>query len=137
MNKQALSNKNKIFIIIAKIFFCGMLYLYTLFELSIVSNISLETYNLYHLIMLACIFSFALTIFHKIRKIAYICFIINLCTYCYMRDYNDEIIEQHNLVNCLEVGKVYDPNQKICRTDCWKWDDKLGCLKGNLPYPSH
>jgi len=81
------------------------------------------------LIMLACLISFALTVFQKFRKIAYIVFVVSLGFYCYMHDYNKEIVEQHNLVNCLEVGKVYDPNQKVCRGDCWKWDDKLGCLK--------
>ena len=73
--------------------------------------------------------SFALTVFQKFRKIAYIVFMISLGFYCYMRDYNDEIVQQHNLINCLEIGKVYDPNQKICRDDCWKWDEERGCLK--------
>lgn len=31
---------------------------------------------------------------------------------------------------CLsEQHGVWDNKQKICRTDCLKWDDKLGCLK--------
>lgn len=29
---------------------------------------------------------------------------------------------------CLDAGKVYDPEQKICRDDCLTWDDKLGCI---------
>ncbi len=32
--------------------------------------------------------------------------------------------------HCLDSGKgVWDYNERRCRTDCWKWDDKLGCLK--------
>ena len=129
MDKQELSNKDKMFVIIAKIVFGGMFCLCVLFELSVVDGISEATYKLYYLIMLACLVSFILTVFHKIRKIFYICFIISFCIFCYMHNYNDEIVEKHNLVDCLEVGKVYDHNQKICRTDCWKWDNKLGCLK--------
>jgi len=129
MNEQVLSNKDKIFIVVVKIIFCIVFYLYILYELTIIDGISEEIYNLYYLIMLACLISFALTVFQKFRKIAYIVFVVSLGFYCYMHDYNKEIVEQHNLVNCLEVGKVYDHNQKVCRGDCWKWDDKLGCLK--------
>ena len=129
MNEQVLSNKDKIFIVVVKIIFCIVFYLYILYELTIIDGISEEIYNLYYLIMLACLISFALTVFQKFRKIAYIVFVVSLGVYCYMHDYNKEIVERHNLVNCLEVGKVYDPNKKVCRGDCGKWDDKLGCLK--------
>ncbi len=129
MNEQVLSNKDKIFIVVAKIIFCIMFYLYILYELTIIDGISEEIYNLYYLIMLVCLIFFALTSFYKIKRVAYICFIISFCAYYYMHDYNDEIVQQHKIVDCLEVGKVYDPEQKICRTDCWKWDDKLGCLE--------
>jgi hypothetical protein len=30
--------------------------------------------------------------------------------------------------HCLDIGKIYDPVQKICRDDCLTWDDKLGCV---------
>ena len=129
MDKQVLSKKDRILMNVVKIIFCIVSYLYILYELTIIDGISNKIYNLYYLVMLACLISFALTVFQKFRKIAYIVFVISLGFYCYMHDYNKEIVEQHNLVNCLEVGKVYDPNQKNCRDDCWKWDDKLGCLK--------
>jgi hypothetical protein len=30
--------------------------------------------------------------------------------------------------HCLDIGKIYDPVQKICRDDCLTWDDKQGCI---------
>lgn len=30
--------------------------------------------------------------------------------------------------NCLDLGKIYDPEQKICRNDCLTWDEKIGCV---------
>ena len=47
----------------------------------------------------------------------------------YCQKYVPEIKEQHDIDACMDSGKVYDPVQKICRDDCWKWDDELGCLK--------
>ena len=29
---------------------------------------------------------------------------------------------------CLDIGKIYDPIQKICRDDCLTWDDNIGCI---------
>lgn len=29
---------------------------------------------------------------------------------------------------CLDAGKIYDPEQKICRDDCLTWDEKVGCV---------
>lgn len=31
-------------------------------------------------------------------------------------------------VYCLDIGKIYDPVNKICRDDCLTWDDKIGCV---------
>ena len=33
-----------------------------------------------------------------------------------------------NKAHCLDIGKIYDPVQKICRDDCLTWDDKQGCV---------
>lgn len=129
MDKQALFDKKIIFSILIKLVFLALGYFYILFELSTVDEISKETYNLYRFIMLVCLISFALTVFYKIKNIAYIVCSIGCLAYIYMYNYNEEIVNQHNETNCLEVGKIYDPIQKICRDDCWKWDDKLGCLK--------
>ena len=30
--------------------------------------------------------------------------------------------------NCLDLGQIYDPEQKICRDDCLTWDEKAGCV---------
>lgn len=30
--------------------------------------------------------------------------------------------------NCLDLGKIYDPEQKICRDDCLTGDEKIGCV---------
>ena len=30
--------------------------------------------------------------------------------------------------HCLDIGKIYDPIQKICRDDCLTWDKKSGCV---------
>ena len=30
--------------------------------------------------------------------------------------------------HCLDIGKIYDPIQKICRDDCLTWSDKIGCI---------
>lgn len=30
--------------------------------------------------------------------------------------------------HCLDIGKIYDPVQRICRDDCLTWDDKIGCV---------
>ena len=31
-------------------------------------------------------------------------------------------------MSCLDMGKIYDPVQKICRDDCLTWDKKYGCV---------
>ena len=129
MDKQALFDKKIIFSVLIKLVFLALGYFYMLFELSTVDEISKETYNLYRLIMLVCLISFGLTVYYKIRKIAYMVCSISCLAFIYMYKYNVEIVTQHNETNCLEVGKIYDPIQKVCRDDCWKWDDKLGCLK--------
>lgn len=29
---------------------------------------------------------------------------------------------------CLDIGKIYDPVQKICRDDCLSWNNQTGCV---------
>lgn len=29
---------------------------------------------------------------------------------------------------CLDAGQIYDPEQKICRSDCLTWDEQIGCV---------
>ncbi len=33
-----------------------------------------------------------------------------------------------NQARCLDIGKIYDPEQKICRDDCLTWDETTGCV---------
>ena len=129
MDKQDFGDKRKVITNLIKLIILGGLVLFFAVEYVIVTGISYSVFVFYCLIMLACLVSFILTVFHKIRKIFYICFIISFCIFCYMHNYNDEIVERHIIDMCLDRGLVYDPIQKICRTDCWKWDNKLGCLK--------
>ena len=46
-----------------------------------------------------------------------------------MYNFVPNIKEQHLIDGCMDLGNVWDYNEHRCRTDCWKWDDKLGCLK--------
>lgn len=115
--------------VIIKLFLCAILFAFfaiDLFEVDLKNKTILITYTS---VMFVSLLSLFLTIFPKLYKIALGLFIISFTVYIYMYNNVAEIVEQHNLVNCLNIGKVYDPNQKICRTDCWKWDEKLGCLK--------
>ena len=29
---------------------------------------------------------------------------------------------------CLDIGKIYDPVQKICRDDCLSRNEQIGCV---------
>ena len=31
-------------------------------------------------------------------------------------------------MGCLDIGQIYDPVQKKCRSDCLTWDDEIGCI---------
>ena len=115
--------------VIIKLFLCAILFAFfaiDLFEVDLKNKTILITYTS---VMFVSLLSLFLTIFPKLYNISLGLFIISFTVYIYMYNNVAEIVEQHNLVNCLNIGKVYDPNQKICRTDCWKWDEKLGCLK--------
>ncbi len=51
-----------------------------------------------------------------------VCFfvIMIIAIYCYF--------ELDMKMVCLDGGKIYDPEQKICRSDCLTWDEKIGCV---------
>lgn len=42
------------------------------------------------------------------------------CLFCYL------LFDEK--ANCLDLGQIYDPEQKICRKDCLTWDEKVGCV---------
>ena len=111
----------------------GIIYFVLFSVLSVRYNIAMGItpllQHLYGAIICICLGTFGASYFRKYRKIAYIIFASSLTIFILMNRYIPEIKEQHLIEMCLDGGMVYDPIQKICRTDCWKWDDKLGCLK--------
>ena len=46
--------------------------------------------------------------------------IIAICAFGYL------ILDKKS--RCLDLGQIYDPKQKICRTDCLTWDKRIGCI---------
>lgn len=45
---------------------------------------------------------------------------VTICIFCYF------LFDKK--AGCLDLGKIYDPEQNICREDCLTWDAKLGCV---------
>ena len=86
-------------------------------------------FYLYGAVVIVALGAFGLSYCQKYRKMAYIVLGTALVIFILMGKYVPEIKEQHDIDACMDSGKVYDPVQKICRDDCWKWDDELGCLK--------
>ena len=84
---------------------------------------------LYAIVSVVCFVAFGLTFWVRWQKPAYIVFGVFFVCFILMGKYVSQIKEQLDMDVCLDGGMVYDPVQKICRNDCWKWDDKLGCLK--------
>lgn len=115
--------------IIIKLFLCAILFAFFTIDLVEINLENKKNFITYISVMFVSLLSLFLTIFPKLYKIALSIFVISFIAYIYMYNNVEEIVEQHNLVNCLNLGKVYDHTKKICRTDCWKWDNKLGCLK--------
>ena len=84
---------------------------------------------LYILVMLVCLASLIGGIFFNNKKRYYIMFACAMFIYILMYNFLMPIIDSHGSDRCLDNGGVWDFEQHICRTDCWMWDDKLGCLK--------
>lgn len=96
----------------------------------IVTGVTPLLQYLYGTVIAVCLGAFGTSYLKKYRKISYTTVISSLTVFVLMNNYIPEIKEQHMIDRCLDSGMVYDPVQKICRDDCWKWDKKLGCLKG-------
>ncbi len=111
----------------AIIFFCMMAVLGISWAITF-GTASLWFY-LYGAVVIVALGAFGLSYCQKYRKIAYIVLGTALVIFILMGKYVPEIKEQHDIDACMDSGKVYDSVQKICRDDCWKWDDELGCLK--------
>lgn len=56
--------------------------------------------------------------FLLIVGIAIVCTIIGVIVFLW---FDDEMY-------CLDIGKIYDPEQKICRDDCLTWNRIEGCV---------
>ncbi len=56
--------------------------------------------------------------FLLIVGIAIVCTIIGVIVFLW---FDDEMY-------CLDIGKIYDPEQKICRDDCLTWNKIEGCV---------
>ena len=59
-------------------------------------------------------------IYQIIKAICAIIGILIICVLSYLW-FDDKML-------CLDMGKIYDPTQKICRDDCLTWDDEIGCV---------
>lgn len=38
------------------------------------------------------------------------------------------VLSSDDKAYCLDLGKVYDPIKKICRSDCLTWNEEIGCV---------
>ena len=56
--------------------------------------------------------------FLLIVGIAIVCTIIGVIVFLW---FDDKMF-------CLDIGKIYDPEQKICRDDCLTWNKIEGCV---------
>ena len=46
--------------------------------------------------------------------------ILTISIFCYL------IFDEK--ARCLDLKQIYDPEQKICRSDCLTWDKQIGCV---------
>lgn len=95
----------------------------------VVQSISNSVLYVYGTIMIACIMFFFATLFPKLRKKAYILFLLCFFTYIAMYNFVPEIMIQHKIDRCIDRGLVWDGNEQKCRNDCWRWSKETGCEK--------
>lgn len=129
MKKTTVEIKETLFNILIKLFFLFLLLFFFAFDYAAICNIKKDILTIYCSMMAASLFFFGLTFFPKIRIKAYVAFALCITGYLYMYNNTEEIVEERQQINCLEIGLIYDPVQKICRDDCWTWDKEKGCLK--------
>ena len=134
MSKQILYLLKKINIkyilvfLIKVVLFTIMLCWFTYDFVIVLPNMDLGVF-LYILVMLVCLVSFIGVIFFKNKKRYYLMFACVMLIYILMYNFLISIVDAHGSDRCLDNDGVWDFEQHICRTDCWMWDDKLGCLK--------
>lgn len=129
MGKQISELFLKVSKIFIKLFVLFVMFGLMLIDWMIVYTVPQHILYTYGFVMFVCLVSFGLTMFSKIRKISYIIFFLSLIIYICMYNFVPDIKEQHLIDGCMDLGNVWDYNEHRCRTDCWKWDYKLGCLK--------
>lgn len=115
--------------VIIKLFLCAILFAFFAIDLFEVDLKNKTILIIYRSVMFVSLLSLFLTIFPKLHNISLGLFIISFTVYIYMYNNVAEIVEQHLIDGCMDIGNVWDYNEHRCRTDCWKWDEKLGCLK--------
>ena len=98
-------------------------------DLAVVQSIPKHILYAYGLVILACIIFFFATLFPKLRKKAYILFLLCFFTYITMYNFVPEIIIQHKIDSCIDKGLVWDGDEQKCRNDCWHWSKETGCKK--------
>lgn len=133
MNRQILKNATKVFIIFFKLIVLIIMFGCFAIDFIICAEASTFSLFLYGGLMMFCLTSFVCTMFIRIRKISYLLFIIGIALYSQSTMFLPEIRKLQDESFCIETGKVWDKKQQICRDDCLKWDDKLGCIKNYEP----
>jgi len=85
---------------------------------------------IYATVVAVCIGALLVSFFVKIRKQAYIVFVVSLVMVISMAWLVPDIREQHGASACLDSEHgVWDYDEHRCRTDCWRWTRENGCEK--------
>lgn len=66
--------------------------------------------------------------FTTYSKWLYIFLFMTVGAFFYLYYFDTRISLAHQQERCMDLGRVWDKEQNICRTDCWKWDSEEGCL---------
>lgn len=115
--------------VIIKLLFLVSLILITSVDLLLTIGINQYLLIVYVFNIIVCLFSFVGTFYVKKQKVFYVIFFSSVFLYIalnFIPEVSDKILAD----KCLDSGNgVWDYKEHRCRTDCWKWDDKLGCLK--------
>ncbi len=91
-----------------------ILLLFFSIEAVIVSGIDKNIYYIYLANILILLLSYALLMFKKIRKITIIICIISFSVFLTMRNFNLDIVNEHQLNKCLDNGFSFNYNTKEC-----------------------
>ena len=133
MDKQVscniLRNLLKYIIVILKLIFLLVIICWFILDFIFIYDYNIYFVIFYIAVMLTCLFSYILSFFNVYKKSSYR--VLGIFGVLYMiLNFVSPASDKLAIDHCLDSGKgVWDYNERRCRTDCWKWDDKLGCLK--------